>query len=287
MAIRRENAAPQVALPPRAEPPPPRVEPAHRSPHVARDLPVVAWTRALWMGLAGAGACLVTGALVATLTLPRVRWAPIEAPVAEEADVGVELPADAPVEPVSVESAGATVRLGDFSMDIASAARRLVGAKRPPGGFRDDCSGFVSAILTASGIPMDGNTAQLYDVASREGLLHHDPIPTIGDLAFFDNTHDRNENRQWDDARTHIAVVVDVEPDGTILLAHHGSERALVRMNLLPEHIQQHEGEDGRLYNSYLRRKSLSDGKWEMNLTGELWAAFAHVAPDVDWEVRR
>ncbi len=256
-----------------------------------RELPVAGWTRTLWLGLGGAGALLVTCALAATLWLqPRARREPIEPlPASEaeaeaEAEVGVELPADAPVEPIEVD--GTTVRLGEFSMDIASAARRLVAARRPPGGFRNDCSGFVSAILTSSGIPMDGNTAQLYDVANREGLLHHDPIPTIGDLAFFDNTHDRNENGAWDDARTHIAVVVDVEPDGTILLAHHGSERALVRMNLLPEHIQQHEGDDGRLYNSYLRRKSLSDGKWEINLTGELWAAFAHPAPDVDWEVR-
>jgi surface antigen len=132
---------------------------------------------------------------------------------------------------------------------------------------------------------MDGNTAQLYAVAEREGLLHHNPIPTIGDLVFFDNTHDRNRNGQWDDERTHIAVVVDVDPDGTITLAHHGSERALVSMNLLPERILEHEGADGKLYNSYLRRKSIADGKWELNLTGELWAAFAHPAADVDWEI--
>ncbi len=178
------------------------------------------------------------------------------------------------------------IKLGEFSLDVATAARELVARPSAPPGFRDDCSGFVSAVFTAAGIPMTGNTASLYDRAEAEGLVHHNPIPTVGDLVFFDNTHDRNHNGQWDDARTHIAVVVDVEPDGTILLAHHGSERALIRMNLLPDHIAAHESPEGVLLNSWLRRRSASDGGWDLRLTGLLWSAFAEVAPDVDWETR-
>ncbi|MBA2320928.1 MAG: CHAP domain-containing protein [Deltaproteobacteria bacterium] len=195
------------------------------------------------------------------------------------AEPGEELAEGAEVVPGPIE-----IALGAFSMDVATAARELVARPRSPPGFRDDCSGFVSAIFTAAGIPMTGNTASLYDRAEEEGLVHHRPIPTIGDIAFFDNTHDRNRNGRWDDLRTHIAVVVDIEPDGTLLLAHHGSERALIHMNLLPEHIGEHETGDGRLLNSWLRRRSASDGGWDLRLTGLLWSGFAEIAPDVDWE---
>jgi hypothetical protein len=228
-------------------------------------------------------ASFAAGMWFAIPAVPTARALPRPEPAAAlaTAEIGEELAEDAEVVPGPAE-----VKLGEFSLDVASAARELVARPRPPPGFRDDCSGFVSAIFTAAGIPMTGNTASLYARAEEEGLVHHDPIPTVGDLAFFDNTHDRNGNGRWDDERTHIAVVVDVEPDGTILLAHHGSERALIRMNLLPESIGVHEAEDGRLLNSWLRRRSPSDGGWDLRLTGLLWTAFAEVAPDVDWETR-
>jgi hypothetical protein len=243
-----------------------------------RRPPLIHWPR-LALALGGLG-CLAAAAFALGWSLsappaPPARVAAIEA----ETEPGVELAIEAPVEP-------GEIRLGEFSLDIAGAARELVARSRPPPGFRDDCSGFVSAIFTAAGIPMTGNTASLWARAEEEDLIHHRPVPTVGDLAFFDNTHDRNGNGRWDDLRTHIAVVVDVEPDGTILLAHHGSERALIRMNLLPENIGVHETDDGVLLNSWLRRRSPSDGGWDLRLTGLLWSGFAEVAPDVDWETR-
>jgi hypothetical protein len=266
MPIRREGAEQEI----RREPVPLPVLPPEANQRPVRSRLV-----------AGSG-WIVAACFAGLWWVERPSTPPLERDKVEaEVDAGEEHPEEARIEADAVPPVVA-IRLGEFSLDIAAAARSMVKRSRPPPGFRDDCSGFVSAVLTAAGIPMDGNTAQLYAIAEEHGLLHHDPLPTIGDLVFFDNTHDRNENGVWDDWHTHIAVVVDVDPEGTITLAHRGSERALVQMNVLPEHIQQHE-EGGRLFNSYLRRKSLSDGKWELNLTGELWRAFAHVAPDVDW----
>jgi len=162
---------------------------------------------------------------------------------------------------------------------IVDAAAVLVDHALPTPGFRDDCSGFVSAVYTDAGIPMDGRVAELYAVAESRGLLYRDEVPAIGDLAFFDHTHDRDGDGQWNDLRTHIAVVVDVERDGTIWLAHKGSERARIVMNLF--HADRHEV-DGKEVNSWLRHAKPEDERREY-LTGQLWAGFARVAPRVDW----
>ncbi|HHO51683.1 MAG TPA: hypothetical protein ENK18_12615 [Deltaproteobacteria bacterium] len=165
-----------------------------------------------------------------------------------------------------------TVRLREHSEDVARSARLAVRDGVLPG-FREDCSGFVSSVYTASGIDMDGRVATLWEAALDRGLLHHDPIPVIGDLAFFDNTWDRDGDGRFDDERTHIAVVVDVEPDGTIWMAHHGSKRAMIRMNLLDP---RDEGS-----NSVLRLDP--GGPLGLTRTGELWVGFLTVDPEQDW----
>ncbi len=166
-----------------------------------------------------------------------------------------------------------TVRLVAHSSKVAKAARETVedGIPEP---WRDDCSGFVSAVYTAAGIPMEGRVATLWDAAEARGALHFDPIPRIGDLAFFDDTWDRDGDGQWNDPRTHIAVVVDVKPDGTVVLAHKGtSGRALIRMNLLDP--------NDRSRNSNLRPDG--GGPFGLTTTGELWSGFATVDPSRDW----
>ncbi len=164
------------------------------------------------------------------------------------------------------------VRLGAHSEAVARQARLAV---RDGGidGFREDCSGFVSAIYTAAGIAMDGRVVTLWEASWRANLIHHEPIPAIGDLAFFANTWDRNGNGRFDDDLTHIAVVVDVEEDGTVWMAHHGSKRAMIRMNLL---------DPGReRSNSVLRLDE--GGPLGLTRTSQLWVGFAGVDPDLDW----
>lgn len=172
-----------------------------------------------------------------------------------------------------------TIRLSAFSTEIAASARHFL--ERQPRGYRNDCSGFVSAIFTRAGIEMDGYVASMWAAAGEAGTIHHHPIPQIGDLAFFDNTHDRDSNGELDDVRTHVAVVVDVEPDGTIVMAHKGSKRALIRMNLERPHDR--EDDAGNTLNSWLRRTSPKDDSVTMHLTGQLWSGFATVDPTTDW----
>jgi hypothetical protein len=73
-------------------------------------------------------------------------------------------------------------------------------------------------------------------------------------------------------------VVVEVKSDGTIVLAHRGSSRALIHMNLLHPHDRM--GDEGEEINSYLRRTYYDGRESSAHLTGALWSGF--VTPGSD-----
>ncbi len=161
---------------------------------------------------------------------------------------------------------------------IADAARAHLRSLPP--GFRNDCSGFVMAAHHRAGIPLEGSTRSLWALAERGGWLHDGP-PLPGDVAFFDDTYDRNRNGRRDDPLTHVAVVLEVGEDGQILLAHGGTSkgRTLLHMNLRYPHV--HRSGDGTLRNDWLRARTRGDDG--PRLAAELfrgWARFAPHAPN-------
>lgn len=168
-----------------------------------------------------------------------------------------------------------------YARRVATEARRQLGA--PKQGFRDDCSGFVSAVFSAVGVPMDGVVSSIYDLAAVHGTIHWSTTPRVGDLVFFDDTHDRNGNGRWDDALTHIGLIVDVEPDGTAVYAHAGTRRGreLGRINV--REPRRHRDEDGRVLNSYLREPKGEEDPIAAFLSGALWVGFASIPPELDW----
>ena len=144
-----------------------------------------------------------------------------------------------------------------------------------PAGFRADCSGFVEASAARAGAPIVGNTASFWELAKEKNATHRRKRPRIGDLAFFDDTHDRNNDGRRNDPLTHIAIVVGLEPDGTILMAHDGTSkgRSLFRMNLYrPDEARNERAER---INDALRRSKGKRRKKEKLLAGELWRGFA------------
>jgi len=112
------------------------------------------------------------------------------------------------------------------------------------------------------------------------GAVHRRKRPTPGDLVFFDDTVDRNRDGRWNDALTHIAVVISVDPDGTMVMAHAGTSqgRATIRMNLTRPH--DHTDASGHTLNGFLRARRANDPPRARYLTAELWRGFATVHPD-------
>lgn len=169
----------------------------------------------------------------------------------------------------------------EFGRRVAQAARYYLANPMP--GFRDDCSGFVSAAFSRAGVPMDGRVATIWDSAVEHDALHWNAVPRVGDLVFFDETHDRNDNGRNDDELTHIGVVIDVEPDGVAVFAHAGTSRGRVTGVIDVEYPSVRRDATGRARNSYLREPEVWDPAQTVYLAGELWVAFATVDPTEDW----
>lgn len=164
-------------------------------------------------------------------------------------------------------------REGDaFGESVATAARDHI--ERLPAGFRNDCSGFVAAAHSVAGNPLSGSTRTLWADAESRGLTHHG-TPRPGDVAFFDDTYDRNRNGRRDDPLTHVAVVLEVSADGTILMAHGGTSkgRTTLRMNL--RHPHDRANSDGAVLNDWLRARSKGEPADAPRLAGELFRGFA------------
>lgn len=191
------------------------------------------------------------------------------------------LPLPEGVEPVTPPPPTAPPRHRPTSLGkrIADAADGYL-KRSPPSRFRSDCSGFVCAVLDRVDISFVGGTQQLYDRAKELGALHHRKRPAPGDLAFFDNTWDRNKDGRLNDPLTHVGVVVRVDADSTVEVAHVSSSkgRTILRMNLL--HPDVAVADHGEVYNDLLRRRTRSDPPRTKYLAGQLWRAFATLDPN-------
>lgn len=154
---------------------------------------------------------------------------------------------------------------------VARAAESFLGKKRmmvAGNKYRYDCSGMVCAAHVKAGMQLSGNTRSMYHYAKDMGVFHKRKRPDVGDVAFFDNTWDRNKNGRRDDDLTHIAIVEKVERDGTITLIHLGNS-GINRLVMNLKHPSHKLNAQGKPWNSVLRNQK--KGK---RLTGELFAGF-------------
>lgn len=165
-------------------------------------------------------------------------------------------------------------RADPASSELADAARHYLDVA-PPRGFRDDCSGYVEAVFARAGLALQGSTAMFYDLAKETGALHRRELPTPGDLAFFDDTYDRNHNGELDDPLSHVAVVIEVRDNGTILMGHGGTSRGRTTLRMNLAHPDLREDADGEVLNDWLRVRRDSDPGGTHYLAGELWHGFA------------
>jgi hypothetical protein len=186
--------------------------------------------------------------------------------LAPPAVIRVPVPDDTPASPPPTKR-----RRGNAQ--VVDAARFYL--RHSPKGFRNDCSGFISAVYDRAGAPLTGNTRSMWAMAKSTGSNHTRKLPSPGDLAFFDNTYDRDKDGRWDDELTHIGVVLEVHDDGTVLIAHSGTSKGRTTLRLNLKHPGVHQDEDGKVLNDYLRARGKRDPKKAVHLAGQLWRAWA------------
>ncbi len=125
--------------------------------------------------------------------------------------------------------------------------------------FLYDCSGFIFYIYYKAGIDLNsyivdqtpfGGVHQLYLIAKNYFSVSQISF-NFADIIIFDNTYDRNKNGKDDDLFTHVALIVDVKDDGTIVYIHK-SNRGVQKgyMNILKGNLHSINNE---IINSYIK----------------------------------
>lgn len=133
--------------------------------------------------------------------------------------------------------------------------------------FRMDCTGTIMAIYYYAGIDLGrkfheytGNgVSRIYHYLGDGGCLYHTNRPQPGDIIFWDNSYDRNEDGIANDELTHMGMVVSTADNGDVTYIHHNYRKGIVfaSMNLLdPDNVDR---------NSPMRMRSLP------RVNGKLW----------------
>ena len=183
--------------------------------------------------------------------------------------------------------------LSEEEKSVIASAKTLVGqppeAKVTVNGknFTLDCIGTVAAIYYRLGIDVTkdfgkypGNgVGRLYESLKARKVLHRDTVPRPGDVIIWDNTWDaNNDGNLTNDPRTHAAVVVAVEPDGTIHYVHEHVRKGVIVEVMNVKRPRDYQDEKGKVINSPLALVSgTGRGRPEHWLSGDLLNAFGDV----------
>lgn len=175
----------------------------------------------------------------------------------------------------------------EMRANIVKYALSFNGKKKFSKTFNNDCSGFVSMVFNKfdykfTDVFYTGSVASasmvqtIYIYTQKFGNIFKDKTPKVGDLIFFDNTHDRNKNRKVDDKLTHIGIVIGVEPNGTVHYIHHSSKGVNIQIMNIQYPDQRFIVTNGKkeYVNSYLRARTKKDKSDIPIYSGEMFRAY-------------
>ena len=165
--------------------------------------------------------------------------------------------------------------ISDIQEELVDSARWALGKKKlvvNDRRFNLDCSGVVMAVYYRSGIDLQsflsnysgGGVERLYSLMDDKQLLYKQPDLAPGDMLFWDNTYDRNEDGLKNDILTHVGMVVSIDENGNIKYIHHNYKTGIVlaKMNLLdPDNLK---------FNSPMRARAAEKGHAPLWLSSHL-----------------
>lgn len=189
---------------------------------------------------------------------------------------------DTAVADAAPESGG----LSERQIMLVRAAREIIETQSTVVGettYSYDCSGTILTVYAHAGIYLidlfgkyTGNgVARLHGIATDYKVLHTRDLPEPGDVIFWDNTYDRNQDGSWNDPLTHAGLVISVSDDGTVEYLHHNYRRGIVTasMNLLKPEI--YRNDEGSELNSPMRMASQRASNPDLWLSSHLFREFA------------
>ena len=179
-----------------------------------------------------------------------------------------------------------------FYSNIVTIAKNSQGLSDLPGingrHFNNDCVGFVKYVYFKCGVDLDkvslqnGNNgvALLYGGLLNNNSLYSNKNIQLGDIIFFDNTYDINNNGLWDDPLTHIGILTRIGRHNTISYTHYASgEVKEYAVNLDYPDTHAFKQRDGGLYiiNSHLRRERGEGYERKEYVSSSFYRSFAHI----------
>lgn len=163
-----------------------------------------------------------------------------------------------------------TPPVGNTTLTARAASLVGVPLKRAAPWLPDDCTGLARAVYEPAGIdlmsdgkPGDNGVTAIHRTAKRVGALR-ERNPAPGDLVFFRETYDRNNDGKKNDGLTHIGVVETVSPSGEVVFIHRGA-KGVVRARLDVKYP------NSKAHNDVLR---VANKKDRARLTGELFVDY-------------
>jgi hypothetical protein len=165
--------------------------------------------------------------------------------------------------------------------EIVECAKGLVGTKNLVAlnkCFKNDCSGLVIGVYRLMGYKIDirshrknrSLSEMLFLSLQDKGMAYQEYEPNIGDAVFFKNTTEVVYDRI-----THMGLVEEVFPDGTIVIIHYSSGMVnRIRMNLKDPYRE--KDRRGKVINDYLKRDDAGAGKRNI-LAGALFHSYGDI----------
>jgi hypothetical protein len=106
--------------------------------------------------------------------------------------------------------------------------------------FNMDCSGVILAIYYRAGINLlprlsdyrGGGVQRLYALMEEGQLLYKQTILAPGDMLFWDNTYDRDNDGKMNDPLTHVGMVVSADNRGNIRYIHYHYKKGIILANM-------------------------------------------------------
>ena len=176
--------------------------------------------------------------------------------------------------------------LTDIQENLIEGAHEILGREElfiRGKSFGLDCSGIVLSIYWYAGVDLSkayndysGNgVTRIYRYLEDRDFLYRTINPAPGDIIFWDNTDDKNEDGKPNDYLTHVGMVVDIDEEGNIDYIHHNYRKGIVlaRMNLNnPDTYAETINGEQIIVNSAMRMRGSPDfDKW---LSSQLYRKF-------------
>lgn len=136
---------------------------------------------------------------------------------------------------------------------------------------------YAHAVLSVNEVELSEDAAssvpELYRECRQAGGMYHSNRPNVGDLVFFHNTYDANQDGRNNDWYTLVGIIEGVNSRGGVdFLAFHQGRVQRMQLNL--------DAAGERQSNTQLREESADDPPFTQYMAGQLFAGFCDVLGD-------